>query len=239
MRYTAKEIIIFVLLILACAFLIVVTGDVIKMDGLALSLSILVSLLSVLMFLLKPSANRVQIDTSTQIEETGGTSTQSTEEFEDIAELVKLDIDIAEIKKTNITQFLSDFLVEVSHKLSIVQAVCFVKGAGGIFRIQGTYAFYDDDKERTFEVGEGIAGQVVKNKEALLVDNVPDDYVFVVSGLGKGKPKRILFLPVLDGDDVLALFEFASFNDEQVDIDAFYKDLNPKLVTEINRLISD
>ena len=63
------------------------------------------------------------------------------------------------------------------------------------------------------EVGtEGkLGGQAAFEKQRLLVTNVPDDYIQIVSGLGRGKPRNIVVLPILFEGQVKAVIELAAF----------------------------
>jgi HAMP domain-containing protein/signal transduction histidine kinase len=62
-----------------------------------------------------------------------------------------------------------------------------------------------------FHVGESIVGQCALEKKPIIVNNVPDDYVKISSGLGEASPRNIMVLPVLFEGQVLAVTELASF----------------------------
>jgi HAMP domain-containing protein/CheY-like chemotaxis protein/signal transduction histidine kinase len=63
-----------------------------------------------------------------------------------------------------------------------------------------------------FQIGEGLVGQCVLEKQRILLTDVPEDYVKISSGLGDAKPRNIVVLPVLSEGEVLAVIELASFN---------------------------
>ena len=62
-----------------------------------------------------------------------------------------------------------------------------------------------------FAPGEGLVGQAALEKEPILLQNVPDDYIQITSGLGEAPPRNIIVLPVLFEGDVKAVIELASF----------------------------
>ncbi|GAC1476943.1 MAG: HAMP domain-containing protein [Gemmatimonadaceae bacterium] len=62
-----------------------------------------------------------------------------------------------------------------------------------------------------FGVGEGLVGQAALEKEPILLQNVPDDYIQITSGLGEAPPRNIIVLPILFEGDVKAVIELASF----------------------------
>lgn len=118
--------------------------------------------------------------------------------------------DLPEINDTEkLTELILNKLAKTFH---LVQGVFYLwNEQKQVFTTANTYAFYSTEETQDFAIGEGINGQVAKNKKFLLIDNVPDNYVRVVSGLGEGTPKFLAFLPILDNDKTIAVIEFASF----------------------------
>ncbi len=62
-----------------------------------------------------------------------------------------------------------------------------------------------------FALGEGLVGQAALEKQPILLQNVPDDYIQITSGLGEAPPRNIIVLPILFEGDVKAVIELASF----------------------------
>jgi signal transduction histidine kinase/DNA-binding response OmpR family regulator/HAMP domain-containing protein len=62
-----------------------------------------------------------------------------------------------------------------------------------------------------FQPGEGIVGQAALEKKSIVIENTPDDYLRITSGLGEAKPANIVDLPVLFEEQVLGVIELASF----------------------------
>jgi CheY-like chemotaxis protein/signal transduction histidine kinase/HAMP domain-containing protein len=62
-----------------------------------------------------------------------------------------------------------------------------------------------------FAIGEGLVGQAALEKQPILLQNVPDDYIQITSGLGEAPPRNIIVLPILFEGDVKAVIELASF----------------------------
>ncbi|WP_409294689.1 response regulator [Peribacillus sp. SCS-26] len=63
---------------------------------------------------------------------------------------------------------------------------------------------------QVFKPGEGIIGQAAAEKKAILLDDIPDDYRMISTGLGEAAPKSILIAPVLLKEEVVAVVEIAS-----------------------------
>lgn len=60
-------------------------------------------------------------------------------------------------------------------------------------------------------VGQGLAGQVVLEREHILMTDVPQQYLHISSGLGHANPGCIIVLPLVYNDEVYGVIEMASF----------------------------
>ncbi len=66
---------------------------------------------------------------------------------------------------------------------------------------------------REFNLREGLVGQAAADKRAILLQDVPGDFIRIGSGLGHAAPANVNILPALFEDDVKAVIELASFNE--------------------------
>jgi len=64
---------------------------------------------------------------------------------------------------------------------------------------------------KEFAIGQGLVGQVAIEKERILLNNVPKDYIKIGSGLGEAAPVSVIVLPVLFEKEIKAVIELASF----------------------------
>ena len=64
-----------------------------------------------------------------------------------------------------------------------------------------------------YQFGEGLAGQVAKEKKKINIDDVPEGYITIISGLGASSPNHLAILPILEKDEVAFVVEIASFNE--------------------------
>ncbi len=89
---------------------------------------------------------------------------------------------------------------------------------GGIFilegdtlRLLGTYG-YKKRKNLSveFKIGESLVGQAALEKKRILLTNVPEDYVYVSSGLGESVPRNIVDLPLMAGNQLVGVLELAT-----------------------------
>ncbi|MEA3450676.1 MAG: GAF domain-containing protein [Bacteroidota bacterium] len=112
----------------------------------------------------------------------------------------------------NMKKTTENILKNFSQLFNIVQGVFFTwNDKEKLFKTANTYAFYSTETEKKFSIGEGLTGQVAKNKKVLLIDNVPKNYINVASGLGEGTPKYLVLIPIISNNNVLGVIELASF----------------------------
>ena len=115
--------------------------------------------------------------------------------------------------------------IQMLAELLISKLVPMVGASFGIFYFKSTegkqpvlkrmaaYAYSNfNHKDESFQIGEGLIGQCVLEKQTILLNQVPNDYIKIRSGTGESSPKNIIILPVQFEGDVLAVIEIASFD---------------------------
>src|SRR5687768_7535269 len=76
-----------------------------------------------------------------------------------------------------------------------------------------SYAYKDRKSVSSeFRMGEGLVGQCAVEGRMLLINQVPNDYIQISSGLGEASPRNIVVLPVLFEGEVKAVLELATFD---------------------------
>jgi hypothetical protein len=128
----------------------------------------------------------------------------------------------------NEESFIENVLINLSKKIDIVQGLVYKRDAKTkAFSYLAGYAYYTESEPPTFIEGETLPGQVAKNKEILNLSDVPDDYITILSGLGKGSPNHLLIVPIIDDTrDCIGIIELASF-----------KPFNSQMVTLMEKLV--
>lgn len=102
----------------------------------------------------------------------------------------------------NILQFCAQYLG------SAVAAIYVREEHGGLRRV-ASYGLSREDQEREQQIygDEGIVGQVAQQARLIRLDDVPDDYFKVSSGLGEGLPRSVLVVPTSDDERVNGVIE--------------------------------
>ncbi|WP_307195700.1 response regulator [Neobacillus niacini] len=141
--------------------------------------------------------------------------------------------------------------VQMLAQLLITKLVPMVGASYGVFYLKegnkndeyltrmSSFASMGGEQERKqFRIGEGLIGQCALLKRPIHLNQVPDDYLKIGSGLGEASPKTIMILPVLFEDQVLAVIEIASFETlTPIQIKLLEK-VNDNLGIKINTIIN-
>lgn len=109
----------------------------------------------------------------------------------------------------------------------LVSSLCKYTGAvqGGFFIINDeleqdkyfellAHFAYDRKKynKKRLELTEGLIGRSAFEKSTIYIDEVPDNYIEVTSGLGRANPKVLLIVPIKVNDEVFGVVEMVSFD---------------------------
>ena len=136
---------------------------------------------------------------------------------------------IASLKKGSIKESLSEEILKLFAKeFYIVQGIVYVKHKDQ-FKVSAGYAVSDKKKINEFSEGQGIPGQVAKDRKIKRITEIPEDYIQIVSGLGAASPRNIIFIPIIFENETVALIEAAAFDEFPDDIEKFHPDLNNAL----------
>jgi methyl-accepting chemotaxis protein len=78
--------------------------------------------------------------------------------------------------------------------------------------VLSTYAISDSKRiNQKFGIGEGLVGQVARERKAICLDTVPPDYLPISSALGVSNPATVVVLPLLHNDILVGVLELGSF----------------------------
>ena len=80
------------------------------------------------------------------------------------------------------------------------------------FELYAVFAFgHQRFHKRTLALDEGMIGACAMEKHTIIINDVPDNYTEIGSGLGHAKPKALMFVPLIYNDYLYGVMEFAAF----------------------------
>lgn len=152
---------------------------------------------------------------------------EDSDEKEQVEEKLKNIIPKGNFKTTD--AYLEKLMKNMANQLEFVQGIVYMRvNKTKKFKYSSGFALTNSDEIQEFKEGENLTGQAVANKDLLIIDDIPEEYFDVESGLGNAKPKQILIVPVLVKSNVYAVLELASFKDQ----DNISKETLRRLMTE-------
>ena len=141
-------------------------------------------------------------------------------------------------KDESAEKLLERILSVIANKFEAVQGIMYFRDpAGEIYSHVANYAYYSDTLPVSFKAGETLPGQVAKNKKLLNIDNVPEGYMTVLSGLGSSYPRNLVIIPLLYQEETVAVIELASFKPFTAREENILEQLAPSLGNDIGNLI--
>lgn len=96
------------------------------------------------------------------------------------------------------------------------------------FVVETTYAVPEDYSPSAFELGEGLNGQAAQDGAPMVIENIPEDYISISSGLGKTNNVTLYLLPIMKEQKCIYLVEMLAFNNS--DIAKIWSSLAEKIV---------
>jgi GAF domain-containing protein len=80
--------------------------------------------------------------------------------------------------------------------------------------------------QKRFELKEGLVGRCVLENDLIYIDDIPENYPKIVSGLSEGKPKCIVLSPIRHNDRVYGVVEIASLRPLPPHVRQFIEDVS-------------
>lgn len=151
------------------------------------------------------------------------------------------DIFIKEIladNKKGLEEYCETLLKNLANKLNIVIGLFYVKSkTDELYESIARYAYYSEKTPPDFVPGESLPGQAVKDKRVLIITNVPESYLPVVSGLGNSKPRNIVMIPIIANNEPVGLIEIAMFKPMEPTMEPVLKDLGLSIGKDLIKLL--
>jgi len=141
-----------------------------------------------------------------QEEASAGADSLTEDQVDESVKQILSDLDVKSTK-----DFCDQLLRSLAKHLEFVQGILYIKEKKGRkFVPAGSFALNGKDPE-PFENGDGIAGEATESKMILRINDIPEKYFEVSSGLGNARPKNLLFVPIVYRNQSIGLIEIGSF----------------------------
>ncbi len=124
--------------------------------------------------------------------------------------------DLLRQETSNLEAMSRTFISKLTDYIGVVQGGVFIINNDDPdhvkYELKGAVAYNRvKHSEKEFEVGIGLVGQCAYEKAPIYLNEVPDNYMEITSGLGEANPKYVLLMPAIMNDTVYAVIELASF----------------------------
>lgn len=131
----------------------------------------------------------------------------------------------------DIIELTTNIITYIAKYLNAQIGAVYIKTVDDTFNLSGGYA-YNTDKHlsKGIRFGEGMVGQAALQQQTIVITDVPEDYIKIVSGIGEGFPRNILVTPFAFDNEVLGVIELGSFHE--------YSDIQLKFIDEISSSIA-
>jgi transcriptional regulator with GAF, ATPase, and Fis domain len=88
-----------------------------------------------------------------------------------------------------------------------------IRNGKGILELTNGFALpMGESSTLHYEVGEGLIGQAAASGTSLYLDEVPEGYITIVSGLGTASPRFLMVVPIKKDQQIKGVLEIATFS---------------------------
>jgi hypothetical protein len=157
---------------------------------------------------------------------------------EEVVDEAKIDLDeivnriIPKGNFKNIDSFALKLFQNLGSEIEISQGILYLSNKDFTkYKFVAGYALTNEKPVPDFKPGENLNGQVVVNKEVMVITDIPQEYMNIESGLGKGKAVNLFIAPVLFENNTVAVLEFATFKSNS--------DFIKEVIIKVNDQIAD
>lgn len=199
--------------------------------GLTVSLGLVSIILTLFLLNYNKTAEKIIYVEKTESHKKQDGNREAQAKKEDLANQVKnIQSGAEEIKdiKLKYEKVLSSLCMKIDVSQALVYSVKKEKNKRYI-ELFATFAYNLSESDTVkYEFGEGLAGQVAKEGKKININDIPEGYITIISGLGASSPNHLAILPIKEKGEVVKVVEIASFNE--------ISNSDEKLITEVLKI---
>ncbi len=100
---------------------------------------------------------------------------------------------------------------ELARQLEAGQVALYVAHENNLEVTEGYGLTSDSAMKYACQFGEGLIGRVASAGQSLCIDDLPERYITVHSGLGSASPRFLVIIPLMQGQETKGVLELALF----------------------------
>ena len=110
--------------------------------------------------------------------------------------------------------YASKLLENIANTTEALQGIFYMaEKQSEIFKPLAGFAVDYQENSAEFKLGEDLNGQAAKNQQILKVEEIPESYFDIESGLGKTKVSSLYFIPIVNDGITIALIELGLYKE--------------------------
>ena len=125
-----------------------------------------------------------------------------------------------------------ELLKNLARELEIMSGLLYIR-KGTRFEASASYAIVSPTEPYVFKEGEGLSGQVARNRQIMVLTSLPEGHLEVYSGLGKAEPKYLAIVPFIQKGKTVGLLECSGYRYDPKDIESMFRILSRDLMEKL------
>jgi len=143
-----------------------------------------------------------------------------------------------EDSKLGVLKYSEKVLSNFAKEFDIVQGLFYIREKGtDQFSISGKYAYFGETEPEGFKLGQSLPGQTALNKTILYLNDIPENFVTILSGLGSSSPRFLVIIPVVFNNETIAVIELASFKELKKSWQKIFENVAQKIGESLSKNI--
>lgn len=116
------------------------------------------------------------------------------------------------VGEKSVESLANDILENIVERTQSVVGAFYIMGEDKMMHLEGSYALDPGQKKKAIKPGEGIAGEVIKSRKQILINDIPEGEMTVSYALGNTQPRTIVAVPVMRYTQIIGIMELGSLN---------------------------